>query len=46
MVPEIRTEMGHPLRLLVVEQISSLNATLVVFDKYVKKNLDRIMYIE
>ncbi|KAL3497802.1 hypothetical protein ACH5RR_040534 [Cinchona calisaya] len=31
---EIRTEMGHPLRLLVVEQISSLHATLVVFDRY------------
>ncbi|KAI3453404.1 hypothetical protein Pfo_010067 [Paulownia fortunei] len=33
-VPEIRTEMGHPLRLLVVEQISSLHATLVVFDRH------------
>ncbi|XP_022878627.1 uncharacterized protein LOC111396423 [Olea europaea var. sylvestris] len=40
-VPEIRTEMGHPLRLLVVEQISSLNATLVVFDKYHdRKNIE------
>ncbi|KAL2545736.1 hypothetical protein Fot_14969 [Forsythia ovata] len=28
-VPEIKTEMGHPLRLLVVEQISSLQSTLV-----------------
>ncbi|KAL1556332.1 hypothetical protein AAHA92_11975 [Salvia divinorum] len=33
-VPEIRTEMGHPLRLLVIEQISTLHATLVVFDRY------------
>ncbi|KAL0326603.1 UNVERIFIED_CONTAM: hypothetical protein Sangu_1738300 [Sesamum angustifolium] len=33
-VPEIKTEMGHPLRLLVVEQISSLHATLVVFDRH------------
>ncbi|KAK6146442.1 hypothetical protein DH2020_020311 [Rehmannia glutinosa] len=33
-VPEIRTEMGHPLRLLVVEQISSFHATLVVFDRH------------
>ncbi|KAG8374614.1 hypothetical protein BUALT_Bualt10G0013800 [Buddleja alternifolia] len=33
-VPEIRTEMGHPLRLLVVEQISSMHATLVVFDRH------------
>ncbi|XP_071918377.1 uncharacterized protein [Coffea arabica] len=31
---EIRTEMGHPLHLLVVEQISSLRATLVVFDRH------------
>ncbi|KAH6792503.1 hypothetical protein C2S52_002980 [Perilla frutescens var. hirtella] len=33
-VPEIRTEMGHPLRLLVIEQISTLHATLVVFDRH------------
>lgn len=33
-VPEIVTEMGHPIRLLVVEQISSLHATLVVFDRH------------
>ncbi|KAL0446369.1 UNVERIFIED_CONTAM: hypothetical protein Slati_1764800 [Sesamum latifolium] len=33
-VPEIKTEMGHPLRLLVVEQISSLHATLVIFDRH------------
>lgn len=32
--PEIRTGMGHPLRLLVAEQISSLEANLVVFDKH------------
>ncbi|KAL2518626.1 Uncharacterized protein Adt_14873 [Abeliophyllum distichum] len=32
---EIKTEMGHPLRLLVVEKISSLQPTLVVFDRYV-----------
>ncbi|CAI9755260.1 unnamed protein product [Fraxinus pennsylvanica] len=40
-VPEIRTEMGHPIRLLVVEQISSLNATLVVFDRHHdRKNIE------
>ncbi|KAL8064746.1 hypothetical protein ABFX02_01G111700 [Erythranthe guttata] len=33
-VPDIVTEMGHPIRLLVVEQISSLHATLVVFDRH------------
>ncbi|KAL2545734.1 uncharacterized protein Fot_14967 [Forsythia ovata] len=40
-VPEIRTEMGHPIRLLVVEQISSLHATLVVFDRHHdRKNIE------
>ncbi|CAI9095353.1 OLC1v1031283C1 [Oldenlandia corymbosa var. corymbosa] len=33
-VLEIRTEMGHPLHLLVLEAISSLHATLVVFDRH------------
>ncbi|XP_073120725.1 uncharacterized protein [Henckelia pumila] len=32
--PEIRSEMGHPLRLLVIEHISNLHATLVVFDRH------------
>ncbi|GAA0179749.1 hypothetical protein LIER_30012 [Lithospermum erythrorhizon] len=40
-VPEIRTEMGHPLRLLVIEQIISLHATVVVFDRYHdRKNIE------
>ncbi|KZV37273.1 hypothetical protein F511_14677 [Dorcoceras hygrometricum] len=40
-IPAIRTEMGHPLRLVVVEKISSLHATLVVFDRYhEKKNIE------
>ncbi|KAL8504210.1 hypothetical protein ACS0TY_022807 [Phlomoides rotata] len=33
-VPEFRTEMGHALRLRVAEQISSVHATLVVFDRH------------
>ncbi|XP_057775585.1 uncharacterized protein LOC130994558 [Salvia miltiorrhiza] len=33
-VPEIRTETGHPLQLLVIEQITTLHATLVVFDRH------------
>ena len=32
-VPQKKVVMGHPLRLLIVEQISSLHATWVVFDK-------------
>ncbi|XP_073021681.1 uncharacterized protein [Primulina eburnea] len=40
-VPEIRTEMGHPLKLVVLEQISSLHATLVLFDRYHdRKNIE------
>ncbi|XP_047975914.1 uncharacterized protein LOC125218313 [Salvia hispanica] len=40
-VPEIRTEMGYPLQLRVIEQISTLHATLVVFDRYHdKKHID------
>ncbi|GAA0157135.1 hypothetical protein LIER_44123 [Lithospermum erythrorhizon] len=40
-VPEIRTEMGHPLRLLVIEQITSLHPCLVVFDRYHnRKNIE------
>ncbi|KAK4364632.1 hypothetical protein RND71_015990 [Anisodus tanguticus] len=39
--PKIRTEMGHPLKLLVVDLITSLQATLVVFDRHHdKKNIE------
>ncbi|KAG5592586.1 hypothetical protein H5410_043100 [Solanum commersonii] len=32
--PKIRTEMGHPLKSLVVDLITTLQPTLVVFDRY------------
>ncbi|XP_028103692.1 uncharacterized protein LOC114302812 [Camellia sinensis] len=35
--PQMRSEMGYPLQLLVVEQIISLHATLVVFDRHHQK---------
>ncbi|KAJ8555140.1 hypothetical protein K7X08_012636 [Anisodus acutangulus] len=39
--PKIRTEMGHPLKLLVVDLITRLQATLVVFDRHHdKKNIE------
>ncbi|XP_038903689.1 uncharacterized protein LOC120090215 isoform X1 [Benincasa hispida] len=37
-VPQKKVIMGHPLRLLIVEQISSLHATWVVFDKHQRSN--------
>ncbi|PSR91630.1 hypothetical protein CEY00_Acc29009 [Actinidia chinensis var. chinensis] len=35
--PQMRSEMGYPLQLLAVEQIISLHATLVVFDRHHQK---------
>ncbi|CAN4128157.1 unnamed protein product [Withania somnifera] len=32
--PKMRTEMGHPLKLLVADLVTSLQPTLVVFDRY------------
>ncbi|KAG6577706.1 Ubiquitin carboxyl-terminal hydrolase 21, partial [Cucurbita argyrosperma subsp. sororia] len=37
-VPQKKVIMGHPLRLLIVEQISGLHATWVVFDKHQRNN--------
>ncbi|XP_008448679.1 uncharacterized protein LOC103490778 [Cucumis melo] len=37
-VPQKKVVMGHPLRLLIVEKISSLHATWVVFDKHQRGN--------
>ncbi|CAK9173401.1 unnamed protein product [Ilex paraguariensis] len=33
-VPQLRTERGYPLRLVVVEQITTLHPTLIVFDRH------------
>nr|XP_033515929.1 uncharacterized protein LOC117280335 [Nicotiana tomentosiformis] len=39
--PKIRTEMGHPLKFLVVDLITSLRANLIVFDRHHdKKNIE------
>ncbi|KAL4602114.1 hypothetical protein ACB092_10G029100 [Castanea dentata] len=37
-VPQKEVVMGYPLRLLVVEQITGLHATWVVFDRHHRKN--------
>lgn len=33
-VPQIKVAMGYPVRSVVIEQIISLHATWVVFDRY------------
>lgn len=37
-VPCMKVAMGHPLKLVVLEQTTSLHATFVVIDRHLKKN--------
>ncbi|KAK9087981.1 hypothetical protein Syun_030375 [Stephania yunnanensis] len=39
-VPHMKVAMGYPLRLVVLEQTTSLSATWVVFDKHHRRNRD------